>query len=211
MNDLLYIMFHVKHEIGVMRMNMTECKGTVIDRIDIKHDKNLSFMLNLYCFFLGLILLMIGNKVILLRSLFDGSIIGILFVIMGVTLSMYIHEYIQYIYVKHRLKLPVDIVRYNIFLKVNVQYNYFDRTSGISFLLLPVIILTAVNILLLIIFPITYFWIFYSIIIFNITNSVWNIHIVWRFLKLPKTTLLKEYHNIVEFYELEKESPEVKS
>lgn len=165
--------------------------------IDLQKDKRLALLINGLALLIALPLVFLGNRIVLLRTLFsmdDGF--GFYFLRLGMLTAGYaayvvLHELVHGVCMKCFSGASVRYGFTGLYAYAGSEA-YFTKKSYFVIALAPVAVWGAVLLALCMLVPAPWFWTVYLIQIGNIAGAAGDFYVVWRFAAMPPDILVRD-------------------
>ena len=172
-------------------------------KIDLKNDKKLYVLINIFAILIAFLMTIIISGFIPLSSIYDNKLwllfirLGVL--ILGMALYLILHELTHGIVMK---LFGTKKIKYGF--TGNFAYagsdDYYAKIPYIIIALSPVILWGVVLLLLCFVVPYNWLWIVCLIQIVNISGAVGDFYVTFKFIRLPKDILIRDFGTSMTVY-----------
>lgn len=166
--------------------------------IDLKKNKAKAFLVNGLAVLIAAIMAVLGSFHISILSLYDMSdgmaiyIIRLVSVLVLLVIYMVLHELVHGIAMKMCGTKKVKYGFTGVYAFAGSD-DYYDKKSYIFIALAPVVLWGMVLAIVNFFVPNSWFWVIYIIQIGNISGAAGDFYVTYKFSRLPKDILIKDY------------------
>ncbi len=166
--------------------------------LDIKNDKKLSLLINIFAIIIALVIVIPAHFYIPIWSMFsmdEGIGMYVLrFVVLMVSSVFYIilHEAVHGIAMKMCGTKKISYGFTGLYAFAGSK-DYYDKHSYIFIALAPVVVWGVVIGIINLFVPYEWFWIIYWIQISNISGAAGDMYVTYKFSRMPKDILITDY------------------
>lgn len=166
--------------------------------IDLQKDKKLSLLVNGLAILIGVLLVVPMHFVVSIGTLFDMSQVdGAYFLRFGVLLVaiiayMVLHELVHGLAMKLCGTKRVKYGFIGLYAFAGSE-DYYDKASYIFIALAPVVLWGVLLLIVQCFVPVSWFWVVYLVQITNLSGAAGDYFVTFRFSRLPKDILVRDY------------------
>ena len=166
-------------------------------KLNLQEDKKTALIVNFFSFALAVLMMIIGNFICPILSLFEISngfaehFIKCIVMCAGMIAYLVLHELVHGICMK---AFGADKVKYG-FTGLYAYAGsdcYFGKKTYIIIALAPIVVWGIVLLILNFIVDLNWFWIVYIIQVFNVSGAAGDLYVSFKFVHMPKSILVKD-------------------
>jgi hypothetical protein len=166
--------------------------------VDLAKNKKTALFVNLFSIALALVVIAVGGLVVSIKTLFDMSQgLGAYFLRFAALFAFMIiyvvlHELVHAVVMKSFGTKKVKCGFKGIYGYAGSD-DYYNKLQYITIALAPVILWGVVIAVINFFVPAEWFWVVYLIQVFNVSGAAGDMFVVWKFSRMPKDILVRDY------------------